>query len=173
MPTDTTSRFGCKDKVLSHQRATEPLVRNSEAQKGMSWLALRASVLRRAASQRGAAQERGAGGNFCASLHHCAHWFLNFHGRSASGTEQQRRCIGACSHGALRTQRNLHRQPQNISPQWVVALPPSVATKLLACLALCTRALLANQSLNRTVCGSPRLAVISFSAKHGPPQTAG
>ena len=34
-------------------------------------------------------------------------------------------------------------------------------------------ALLANQSLNRTLCGGPRLAIISFLAKHGPPQSAG
>ena len=33
--------------------------------------------------------------------------------------------------------------------------------------------LLANQSLNRTLCGGPRLAIISFLAKHGPPQSAG
>ena len=32
---------------------------------------------------------------------------------------------------------------------------------------------LANQSLNRTHCGGPRLAIISFLAKHGPPQSAG
>ena len=32
---------------------------------------------------------------------------------------------------------------------------------------------LANKSLNRTVCGGPRLAIISFLAKHGPPQTPG
>ena len=30
-----------------------------------------------------------------------------------------------------------------------------------------------NRSLNRTLCGGPRLAFISFSAKHGPPQSAG
>ena len=30
-----------------------------------------------------------------------------------------------------------------------------------------------NKSLNRTLCGGPRLAFISFSAKHGPPQSAG
>ena len=34
-------------------------------------------------------------------------------------------------------------------------------------------ALLANQSLNRTLCGGPRLASISFLAKPGPPQSAG
>ena len=34
-------------------------------------------------------------------------------------------------------------------------------------------ALLANQSLNRTLCGGPRLAIISFLAKPGPPQSAG
>ena len=32
---------------------------------------------------------------------------------------------------------------------------------------------LANPSLNRTLCGGPRLAIISFLAKHGPPQSAG
>ena len=32
---------------------------------------------------------------------------------------------------------------------------------------------LANPSLNRTPCGGPRLAIISFSAKHGSPQSAG
>ena len=30
-----------------------------------------------------------------------------------------------------------------------------------------------NRSLNRTLCGGPRLAFISFSAKHGTPQSAG
>ena len=35
------------------------------------------------------------------------------------------------------------------------------------------RALLANPSLNRTLCGGPRLAIISFLAKPGPPQSAG
>ena len=30
-----------------------------------------------------------------------------------------------------------------------------------------------NRSLNRTLCGGPRLAIISFLAKHGPPQWAG
>ena len=35
------------------------------------------------------------------------------------------------------------------------------------------QALLANPSLNRTLCGSPRLAIISFLAKPGPPQSAG
>ena len=30
-----------------------------------------------------------------------------------------------------------------------------------------------NRSLNRTLCGGPRLAFISFLAKHGPPQSAG
>ena len=30
-----------------------------------------------------------------------------------------------------------------------------------------------NRSLNRTLCGGPRLAFISFSAKPGPPQSAG
>ena len=30
-----------------------------------------------------------------------------------------------------------------------------------------------NRSLNRTLCGGPCLAFISFSAKHGPPQSAG
>ena len=34
-------------------------------------------------------------------------------------------------------------------------------------------ALMANQSLNRTLCGGPRLAIISFLAKPGPPQSAG
>ena len=34
-------------------------------------------------------------------------------------------------------------------------------------------ALLANPSLNRTLCGGPRLAIISFLAKPGPPQSAG
>ena len=32
---------------------------------------------------------------------------------------------------------------------------------------------LANHSLNRTLCGGPRLAIISFLAKPGPPQSAG
>ena len=32
---------------------------------------------------------------------------------------------------------------------------------------------MANQSLNRTLCGGPRLAIISFLAKPGPPQSAG
>ena len=36
-----------------------------------------------------------------------------------------------------------------------------------------TISVLANPSLNRTLCGGPRLAFISFSAKHGPPQSAG
>ena len=35
----------------------------------------------------------------------------------------------------------------------------------------CT-SVLANPSLNRTLCGGPRLAIISFLAKHGPPQSA-
>ena len=35
------------------------------------------------------------------------------------------------------------------------------------------QALLANPSLNRTLCGGPRLAIISFLAKPGPPQSAG
>ena len=35
------------------------------------------------------------------------------------------------------------------------------------------QALLANQSLNWTLCGGPRLAIISFLAKPGPPQSAG
>ena len=35
------------------------------------------------------------------------------------------------------------------------------------------QSLLANQSLNRTLCGGPRLAIISFLAKPGPPQSAG
>ena len=35
------------------------------------------------------------------------------------------------------------------------------------------QALLANPSLNRTLCGAPRLAIISFLAKPGPPQSAG
>ena len=30
-----------------------------------------------------------------------------------------------------------------------------------------------NRSLNRTLCGGPRLAFISFLAKRGPPQSAG
>ena len=34
-------------------------------------------------------------------------------------------------------------------------------------------ALMANQSLNRTLCGGPRFAIISFLAKPGPPQSAG
>ena len=34
-------------------------------------------------------------------------------------------------------------------------------------------ALMANPSLNRTLCGGPRLAIISFLAKPGPPQSAG
>ena len=33
-------------------------------------------------------------------------------------------------------------------------------------------AVMANQSLNRTLCGGPRLAIISFLAKPGPPQRA-
>jgi hypothetical protein len=32
---------------------------------------------------------------------------------------------------------------------------------------------MANHSLNRTFCGIPRLAIISFLAKHGLPQNAG
>ena len=38
---------------------------------------------------------------------------------------------------------------------------------------LFVKAVRPNLSLNRTLCGGPRLAFISFSAKHGPPQSAG
>ena len=38
---------------------------------------------------------------------------------------------------------------------------------------LFVKAVRPNRSLNRTLCGGPRLAFISFSAKHGPPQSAG
>ena len=74
--------------------------------------------------------------------------------------------------------RRLQAQKQNTRKHLsvVVALPTNCKSNL-ACGFSSLRGtvgrVLANQSLNRTLCGGPRLAIISFLAKHGPPQSAG
>ena len=74
--------------------------------------------------------------------------------------------------------RRLQAQKQNTRKHLsvVVALPTNCKSNL-ACGFSSLRGtvgrVLANQSLNRTLCGGPRLAIISFLAKPGPPQSAG
>ena len=74
--------------------------------------------------------------------------------------------------------RRLQAQEQNTRKHLsvVVALPTNCKSNL-ACGISSLRGtvgrVLANQSLNRTLCGGPRLAIISFLAKPGPPQSAG
>ena len=60
MPTDAIPRFDCKYQMQRRQSAPGIEVEDSDDQRSMFWLALRAGVLRRAISQRGTAQERGA-----------------------------------------------------------------------------------------------------------------
>jgi len=64
-------------------------------------------------------------------------------------------------------------KPVNASPIGASCVQSLGAVQLLQHALVCRRALLANHSLNRTVCGRPLQAVISFSALRTLPQTAG
>ena len=59
------------------------------------------------------------------------------------------------------------------SPKGGRCLPGVIQVQLAQRFGVINGAVLANQSLNRTLCGGPRLAIISFLAKPGPPQSAG
>ena len=60
MPTDATPRFDFKCQMQRRQSTPGIEVDDTDDQRSMFWLALRAGVLRRAISQRGTTQERGA-----------------------------------------------------------------------------------------------------------------
>ena len=100
-----------------------------------SWLALRASVLRRA-------------------VIHSARPIL----RNATSSVSVGR--SSCSATANLITKRLGGTNASSSPLIVIRRQAAQAVR-------------PNHSLNRTFCGGPRLAFISFSAKHGPPQSAG
>ena len=59
------------------------------------------------------------------------------------------------------------------SPKGGRCVPGSIQVQWVQRFSVINGAVLANQSLNRTLCGGRRLAIISFLAKPRPPQSAG
>ena len=173
MPTATTSHLGCKYQSLGHLRALESPACNSDGQHRMYWMALRASVLRRAVSQRSSAHERGSRFDLCTATRQGS---LAFQLRQRTAPRAATRlCVplqraAIARSGAMEIHTASHQAvpPQNgccfrVFNRYKCAFSPLFSIQ----------ALLANQSLNRTLCGGPRLAIISFLAKPGPPQSAG
>ena len=144
-----------------------------ESQKIRYWFALRAVALRRESSSTDTALRRGMSG--CGKgieARSC-----NFAVKSAAGYIESFASEGKHSNGlktktkgengqiVVSTLRSGHGTCDCV---WKVIKP-----RRLSRFRANTVSVLANPSLNRTLCGGPRLAFISFSAKHGPPQSAG
>ena len=173
MPTATTSRLGCKYKIpgafarvgiarlqfrWSAQNVLVGASRQRAAPRSQS-TKLRAGARSQVRPLRGSPTRRAR--------------VSTKETHSAPGSNKFVRYAAVCSKCTLRNHGNSNYKVPSSSPQKGCFFRVLNCYKCALSPRLCIQALLANQSLNRTLCGSPRLAIISFLAKHGPPQSAG
>ena len=173
MSTATTSRHGCKYKLLgafarvgiarlqfrwSAQNVLVSASRQRAAPRSQS-TKLRAGARSQVRHRRGSATRRA---RVSTKTTH-----------SAPGSNKFVRTAAACSKCTLRNHGNSSYKVPSSSPQDGGCFRVLNCYKCALSSLVFIQALLANQSLNRTLCGGPRLAIISFLAKHGPPQSAG